>query len=355
MNEAQVHFRADADRAMGAGHVMRCWALAEEIVPRHRRCVLWTAACPEALVDRFDRLGVTVRHLPAADSVPTEIAAIDAPGLMVFDGYHLNQALRRHWQRPGWRTAAFHDGVGEPPGDCDVVINPAASARADGYRADGVTGTLLLGPDYAPIRREFPDVRTTAPPVSARRRVLLTLGGSDPLGLGPALVGSICDALPAEIGLDIMTGGMNPSLPALRSATQRHERRVTLHVDTSDVARLMADAGLAIAAAGGTAGELACVGTPAILLVLSANQAWAFDDPHAGRWYAAIDGRRDDAVDRTARLAQDLWHNQRNRADMSAYAMSVVDGAGCARIADRLLQAYCHEQRRIWQDEPGSI
>lgn len=336
MSEPEVHIRADADRAIGAGHVMRCWALAEEMSRRGCACVLWTAACPEPLIRRFDGLGAAIRRLETVDSVPADLDG-QAEAILILDRHHQAPAIRRRWSALGRPSMAFHDGDGEIPSECDVIVNAAAGASAADYRAAGASGTLLLGADYAPIRREFADARRSARPVPERDRVILTLGGSDPLGLALPLVTAVADALPADVALEVMTGGMSPSLPALRSVARERAPRVRLHVDTTQVAALMADAGLAIAAAGGTAGELACVGTPAILMALADNQDWIFADTHAGRWYAGLDGRQSDVVRRAATLARALWHDPDRRAAMSDHARSVVDGGGCARIADAVL------------------
>ena len=53
-------FRADSSKFSGAGHVMRCFALAEEAISRGLECVfVGTINSSDWLLDRISNLGFT--------------------------------------------------------------------------------------------------------------------------------------------------------------------------------------------------------------------------------------------------------------------------------------------------------
>ena len=75
---------------------------------------------------------------------------------------------------------------------------------------------------------------------------------------------------PLEV--QVLIGGANPHREALERAAATCPHPVELAVDAVDVPARMAWADLAVAAAGGSAWELARVGTPQIAIVLADNQ-----------------------------------------------------------------------------------
>ena len=110
----------------------------------------------------------------------------------------------------------------------------------------------------------------------------------------------------------------------------------SLHVAVEDMARLMADADLAIGAGGTTSWERCCLGLPALVAVIAANQQMiAAELGRAGA--AVVLGRHGDVdADTIAGKFAEIAADPRRLAAMSANAAAVCDGLGTARVREAL-------------------
>ncbi|MGQ9371552.1 UDP-2,4-diacetamido-2,4,6-trideoxy-beta-L-altropyranose hydrolase [Azospirillum sp. A39] len=339
-----VLFRADAGARQGAGHVMRCHALAEALAERGVIGHLAAVALPDALAGRLRASGLLVHRLagPAGgDGDLAETLALAArlrAGAVVVDGYGFGPSWRQGLARAGRCVLAFDD-LADTPLHADLVVNAAPDAGALPYARVAAGAQCLLGPAYAPLRREIREAaRAAKPPVAERRAVLVTFGGSDPLGLTGPCVEGLAAALPEAVRLDVAVGGANPQADRLAALAARlgPAGRLAVHHDTPHMGRLMAAAGLAVSAAGTTTGELAAVGVPAVLVVVVGNQERAADGTARIPWCERIDGRGDAAAARIVAAAVRLWGDPARRTAMAAAARGIVDGEGAPRIADAL-------------------
>jgi len=97
------------------------------------------------------------------------------------------------------------------------------------------------------------------------------------------------------------------------------------------VAEALAGATLVVTAAGGTLGELAAMGLPALALVVVDNQAAAFD----GCPYPVLDARAGPPEDLGQRV-RDLLGDAEALRRIAAHAHAIVDGLGPKRILEAM-------------------
>jgi UDP-2,4-diacetamido-2,4,6-trideoxy-beta-L-altropyranose hydrolase len=183
----QLLIRADASTGIGAGHVMRCLALAQAWQSVGGQVELAAAAITPALKARVIAEGiefVSIKALAgsAADmSETTELARRKQVDLVVIDGYQFDAHYQQGLKSAGRQVLCIDDYGHANYYAVDWVLNQNLYAPKIDYcwRADYTR--LLLGTDYALLRREFwgrqAGQRATAPVAG---RVLVTLGGSDP-------------------------------------------------------------------------------------------------------------------------------------------------------------------------------
>ncbi|TWB18974.1 UDP-2,4-diacetamido-2,4,6-trideoxy-beta-L-altropyranose hydrolase [Nitrospirillum amazonense] len=351
-----ILIRADATASMGTGHVMRCLSVAEALRERGVSPLFAAVDLPPALARRLDAAGFGVMMLagPAggeADvtSLAEQVRRHDAR-VLILDGYHFDDAYRAGLAGLGVPVMAFDDGPGTRPLHARLIVNPGAAVDQAVYRATNPDAVLALGPAYAPLRAEFRRARGQAlPPLDQRRRLLLTFGGTDPAGLTLPCLKRLAPALPDGVGLDVVVGGSNPNTDCIRTAGDRYPNTV-VHVETPRMADLMREAGLALSAAGGTLGELACLAVPTLLVVVADNQASSAGAVAASAKARVIDARgmdKAEAAERVTTAALALWADADARATLSrrigqggdgqGVGGQVVDGLGAMRIADALL------------------
>jgi len=255
-------FRADAGPEIGIGHVMRCLALAETLRARGLACALATAEAGLAAVPPARLAGIAI--LPAAAKRP-------GTDLLVVDHYGLGTAYER--DAHAWaRSVLAIDDLANRAHDCDLLLDTAIGRSARDYA--GLVPAhcvFLLGPDFALLRPSFRAARERRLPRERRaaRRVLVTLGGTDPKGLTLTVLEGIAQAK-AGLEIEVVLPAKAPGFAAV--AVRCAALGARLHESVDDLAALMALADLSIGAGGTTAWERACLGLPTLLVEMAANQ-----------------------------------------------------------------------------------
>jgi UDP-2,4-diacetamido-2,4,6-trideoxy-beta-L-altropyranose hydrolase len=331
---AQILLRADASAAMGTGHVMRCLALLEVLQERGHACHVASAETTPAIEALLAERGLPVTALPGPAGTPADLAATlglraDA---IILDGYHFGEGYRAGLAGGGRTILAWDDGM--PPGalHATLVVNASSAARDEDYAVRAPGAALLLGPRYVPLRRDIR--RLIGLPKPADGHLLLTFGGSDPLGLTAPVLRALAPRFDGRIEA-VLGGSVADPTPAEAAASMAPDR-IRLHRDTPRIGELMQGARLAISAAGGTLAELAALHTPSLFVVVAENQRAAAEISAGRGWCLALDGRLEDAVLRIAETALTLWQDEPRLAAMRRAAEGLVDGGGPDRIADAL-------------------
>ena len=347
----KVAIRADASAEIGSGHVMRCLCLAGALRARGAEVLFVSHALPPHLAQ-----AVTAGHAIATFALPSEppsaapqqpwpaayqfkdaqasahAVAGFAPDWIVADHYGLDRTWEAVLRQPGRRILAIDDLAREH--DCDLLLDQAFHPEAHARYRDRVpAGTrLLVGPRFALLRPEFRQARAA---VRARegavRRLLVFMGGMDAANTTGRVLEAISLMPDAELALDVVIGPTHPA----RGAIERFcgERPLaTCHVQTSDMAALIAAADLAIGAGGGATWERCCLGAPTLALKLAANQQPLLEAAGRAALVYVPDGGIPDAATLSVHLRA-LMANGALRESMSDDGMALVDGLGAERVA----------------------
>jgi UDP-2,4-diacetamido-2,4,6-trideoxy-beta-L-altropyranose hydrolase len=340
--------RADATRAIGSGHVMRCLALAESWMCRGGEVTLSGVIEADALRARAHEAGIRVVDTPCSHPDPRDLdcttaliadtgAAAGTPLWVVLDGYHFDSAYQRALRLAGCRLLVVDDTHHLPSYHADLLLNQNLGAERIAYVADPDT-QLLLGSRYALLRGEFEAQRPAeraAPPIA--RRVLITMGGADPDNVTCRAINALDRANIPGIEATVLVGALNPHAAALSVAASSAGSRVTLVHDAPNLPSIMSRCDMAISGAGSTCWELACMGVPTITVVLAENQrgiaealAAAGAAVNAG-WFHTVE------IDGLANHIADLAADPAHRARLSAVARSLIDRRGASRVVDVMM------------------
>jgi UDP-2,4-diacetamido-2,4,6-trideoxy-beta-L-altropyranose hydrolase len=346
----KVAIRADASPAVGSGHVVRCLALADGIAARGGEVCFVTRQLPEHLNASLASSGH--RHVsfalaaPAgseapqdawpveqqfADAAQTRAALVGfAADWVVVDHYGLATQWETQIRPAAGRLLAIDDLA--RPHDCDLLLDanyhPDPSVR---YRQAQDRGArLLLGPRHALLRPEFAQARTG---VGVRKgpaqRLLVFLGGMD-AGNATGRVLAAVDRLREPPELDVIIGAAHPARAEIQAFCEARAGR-RCHVQTRDMASLLARADVAIGAGGGASWERCCLGVPSLALALAKNQTEVLAPAADAGLLLMPDGGLPEPELLAAHLRA-LLHNTALRQRMSAAGMAAVDGRGVGRV-----------------------
>jgi UDP-2,4-diacetamido-2,4,6-trideoxy-beta-L-altropyranose hydrolase len=254
-----VVVRVDASPEIGLGHVMRSLALARELVAAGSTVTICGSGIPPHLIDGM-------QHVEPSDLDGAEAVVALQPDLVVVDGYHFTADFFAGLDGHGIEHAVIDDNGDTAARRPAAVVNQNPHADPGMYECLDGDSLLLLGPHFAMFRREIVEAALLAP---TRRdgTVFVGFGGSDPR----QLTSSVVSQLAAE-GLEVRVaiGPANPRRSEL--LTVLNDRVGVAVVEPADYATELATASWAVLAAGSSVLEAACLGTPALAVVVADNQ-----------------------------------------------------------------------------------
>jgi len=279
MSLGKILIRADASMDIGTGHVMRCLALAQAWQDAGGSAVFALARSTPAIVKRlaaegFETLAVAAEPGSAEDADLTAALGVHhSVRWVVLDGYSFDEDFQQRSKDAGLSLLCVDDNADARRFCADIVLNQNlhASESMYGERMDG--SSLLLGPSYALLRREFNRLRGWKREFDSPARIVLVMtGGSDPGNLSAIAIQALRLLGRNEIAATVVVGGSNPHKEELRQRARELEVNIKVVVDATNLPELMQSADLAISAAGSTCWEICMLGLPAIVIDAAPNQ-----------------------------------------------------------------------------------
>jgi UDP-2,4-diacetamido-2,4,6-trideoxy-beta-L-altropyranose hydrolase len=334
-------FRCDASAKIGAGHVVRCRALADALRRDGWSCSFVCADDGDVADRALAGTGHELILLPrrVADEPEALLARWpDGCALLVVDHYDLGAEFETACR--GWaeRILAIDD-LADRAHDCDFIVEQAPdemAARYQGLLPDHCR--MLTGPRYALLRSQFAEGRFPLLALSERPtdRIFVMFGATDTKALSPMAVEAIMIASD-QLHADVVIGSMAPTLGKLRGLAEESAGRIAIHVDEARPATLMRRAGIAIGAAGGNAWERCCMGLPALVVQTSTNQslyAAALNAAGAARFL----GHHDEVgVGDISEALRDVLAAPEDLETMSRASAMMCDGLGAGRVSAALM------------------
>lgn len=335
-------FRCDASKQIGAGHLVRCIAIAEALTANGWFCDF---VCEQQTIETFPAIqvadvGLTLLPHEEVDS-PTKIRSLWPGGidLLVVDNYGLDIEFEEKCR--GWaRRILVIDDLANRRHECDFLLDSSASVSDCRYKKlVAPTCRLLFGPRFAILRDEFekarPDAKRRRSHVSTLSNIFLSFGANDRQKLAPISLKALAKAGFTK-DAHVILGATSHSVAAVKSIVPSLPFSVELCINPSDVAKKMCDADLAIGAGGGTAWERCCLGLPTILIVTADNQLGIAGEITAAGAAEEIRAPREEIMDDIADVFVELSKNPKRLRDMSNRAFELCDGIGAKRVAQVL-------------------
>lgn len=311
-----IGFRCDAGPSIGVGHLVRCVALAEELVGRGEDvCFLGDLGGLDWAESQLDR-----RKLPLWPAHAAWQLDLDA---VVLDSYTLPPDEGARFRAAGVTVLAIVDG--DHRGQvADVYLDQ--NLGAEKLRPDLPPGSVrLAGAPYVLLRDQVRSAARVAG--DGVTRVLCFFGGTDAGGLVPRLV-RMLGAIDAPFAATVITANDIP-LPAGKAIEQSPP--------TDRLPDLMAAADLVVTAAGSSVWELLHLGVPSAVTYVADNQ-WIGYDALVSAGLAAGLGPGV-AIEESTQLLEALIGRADLREPYGSAGRGLIDGRGRERVADAFLAA----------------
>jgi len=329
--------RADASAEIGAGHVMRCLALAKAWQNTGGSVTYLMAECVPALEEKLAGEGVAVRRIAAAPGTPADAeqtaaaASRASAAWLVVDGYRFAPDYVRKLKAAGLRILFLDDDGRFDSYSADVILNQNISARPAMYDKREPFTQLLLGPEYILLRPEFLAEPRAREHPAVGRKVLLTMGGSDPENVtGKVLTALSC--VQRDVESRVVIGSGNQRLEELQALAATLAPGVKLECSPENMAPLMGWADVAISGAGSTCWELAHMGLPAIVIALSVDQQGIANALAEREIAISLGWHANLSEERISDVLVRLLNDRELRCAMSQRGQKLVDGRGAARV-----------------------
>ncbi len=337
-------FRTDATSEIGTGHVMRCLALAQAWQDRGGQAVFISHCESEALRKRLDAEGFGFIGLKRTSPDPFDLdftlSTLDKlkaqnstlQTWLVVDGYHFDRDYQKSLKAAGYKLLWVDDYGHADHYYADLVLNQNIFAAPSLYSNREPYMELLLGTRYVLLRREFKRwqgwQRQTPTPA---RKVLVTLGGADPDNVTVKAIQALKQVDRPGLEARIVIGPANQNLELLKREIGDNAGLQIL-TGVTEMSDLMAWADVCISAGGTTCFELAFMGLPSMVTVLSENQSeFAEGLERAGislnlGWFHQVT-----APEIAAKL-NILLHDGEQWRRMSQSGRQLVDAQGSTRV-----------------------
>ncbi|MDP7169175.1 MAG: UDP-2,4-diacetamido-2,4,6-trideoxy-beta-L-altropyranose hydrolase [Nitrospinota bacterium] len=271
-------FRTEASPEIGGGHLIRCLSLADGLSKEGWKCVFAATGKTPDTVPALSDSGHTIQILsgPAEDE-PADIASKWGDGYVFLVVDHYGRDINFEGACRSWADGILViDDLANRAHDCDLLLDQTLGRVREDY-APSVNREcrMLLGPDYALLRDQFPAARKEAlsrrMKAGAVRRILISLGATDLEDVNSLILQGVARS-GADAEVDVVMGSQSPNLAKVKKIAEGMPRKVRVLTDVSDMAALMASADLSVGAAGVSTWERCCLGLPSIVIIRAESQ-----------------------------------------------------------------------------------
>lgn len=339
---ARILFRVEASPQIGLGHLQRSLSLAQALTKCGAESVFLLNEDDRGR-NRVQKAGIKVETLSGAGSWTEgdventlELGHRNGSNMVVVDSHEVGADYLAQLRSAGLFVAT-RDDLARYPFPCQLVFNGNADACQLDYRSSSGDTIFLLGPEYVVLRQELwePLPRKLADDV---KKVLVTLGGSDPLNLMPGILNMLED-LPGDFSVTAVIGPFFQNAEEVKLTASSCKRMINLDHSPDSLTNLVSQADLAVSAGGQTMYELASTGCPAVAISVASNQQGQLSSlAETGSVTWVGDAEKDDVIPDLKKSLGSLLPDAEARTAMANVGQKLVDGGGALRVARKLLE-----------------
>ncbi|CAH9056948.1 UDP-N-acetylglucosamine--N-acetylmuramyl-(pentapeptide) pyrophosphoryl-undecaprenol N-acetylglucosamine transferase [Pseudoalteromonas sp. CIP111854] len=372
-----IAVRVDVNASIGAGHFMRCLALAvgfKNTLLQAKVEFKITFICADDIPKNYQSilskhsfsLEEVYRHsnnnnqwlINDAQSVAKAISRFESIQLLIIDHYN----IKKCWYVSSISTRVDKtlviDDLADREHQCDFLLDQTLDAKALRYRGLVPNNCkLLLGKAHMLLRDEFSSLRKKAlakrQSTQTIQNVLISLGGSDTSETNNIVIGAIealNTSLLTPVNVVLVITSQCSELNYYHSTEQKYPW-FSVQQNASNMAELMYQADIAIGASGSSAWERCCLGLPTLAIEFADNQALVLDK--LSQRNALINlGKAKELTQETVKNALSTIINKPEQyQNMSENAFECCDGKGVVRTIQKLQLSVVNLRPAVTEDK----
>lgn len=204
--------------------------------------------------------------------IVSEMLRVSSPDWIIVDHYALDRRWQHHLKEETGCKILVIDDLADRQHDSEILLDQNFRKNKELYQ-DLVPSHCVqfIGPEYALLKQEFFSLRKKEKHHENPENLFIFFSGIDQKGMTLRVLKAL-ERVPYQFkNIDIVCGSRNPFLDEIKEVANAKEN-YNLHVDTNEMARLIANADLAIGAGGVNTWERCFLHVPTLVASIAENQ-----------------------------------------------------------------------------------
>jgi UDP-2,4-diacetamido-2,4,6-trideoxy-beta-L-altropyranose hydrolase len=241
----RVIIRADGNRNIGSGHLVRCIALAQ-MLRNDFEVEFVCKELPLGLENEINLLGIKVQIIEDDKAL---LDYIDQQDIVVLDGYNFSSEYQKSLKLKGCKLVCIDD-LHDKEFFADLIINHAPGVSPSDYKAQPYT-QFALGPEFTLLRPAFLEQAGKERIINTIENVLICFGGSDILNLTERTLQVVLENSKIK-KIIVITGESYNFTESFKHLIEKNDRVVHNHsINEKEMLEVMLESDLAIVPSSG--------------------------------------------------------------------------------------------------------
>ena len=340
MNIGKIAFRVDALKKIGMGHLMRCFALSEELVKRKNTCYFLSNIDSKTLFEKIEKSNIKFEKISTSPKSNQDLKNLIDFSIhndidwVVTDHYDIDSEYINEIKANCLKVLSIDD-TSQIYYKSDLVVNQNIGSEQLRFNADKST-KFLLGSEYVMLRDEL--LRRKEKRIKKNvEKILVTLGGIYYSDLTFQILKVLKEIIDKKVEIIFVFGPLNQFDRDFQSKIKKENSpNFKFIFSPENMADLYIDSDISISAGGSSCYELAYFGIPNIIISVANNQVNIAKELDKKKVSFYLGRKEDFSSKKLKERLLELINNSSQRAKMIHNGISLVDGQGKKRIIESM-------------------
>ena len=175
-----IIFRVDSSKEIGAGHSMRCYALAEEFLRNNHKVIFISNSQLDFVKEKLLSKNIIIEKIKKTaplEEIEIVIKLLEKykSNFLILDGYKFDYEYQKKLKAANTKIVYITDLKGKY--HCDVLICPTPGLKPKDFESE-IETKYLLGPKYVLLRDEILNLKPKTKYRNQIKQILVSFGAS---------------------------------------------------------------------------------------------------------------------------------------------------------------------------------